>query len=127
MRGRSERQDPNFAKAYPGTRELRVLQGLGENAIVASICPKVIEAADPNKPAADPNYGYNPAVSAILARLKTQLAGKCLPRTLKADDQGQVLCRVVEAQRQKTDCNCQLDGRAEVASDDIRRAVLSQL
>jgi len=114
------------AKAYPGTRALSVLQGLGENAIVASICPKVIDAADPSKPSADPNYGYNPAVSAILSRLKIELAGKCLPRTLKTDDQGQVLCRVVEAQKEQDDCDCGLDGRAEVDSD-IVQAVRSQL
>ena len=102
------------AKAYPGSRELSVLKELGENAIVASICPKVIDAADPTHPEADPNYGYNPAVNAIMARLKVYLAGKCLPRTLKADDQGQLMCRVVEAQSQKEDCNCGLAGRAEV-------------
>jgi len=112
------------AKAYPGARELRVLQGLGENAIVASICPKVIDAADPNHPSADPNYGYNPAVSAILSRLKVQLIGKCLPRTLETDDQGHVACRVVEAQKQG--CDCQLDGRAEV-NPDTQRAVQAQL
>jgi len=116
-----------FAKAYPGTRELRVLQGLGDNAIVASICPKVIVAADPEKPSADPNYGYNPAVSAIVERLKSKLTGKCLPRTLKSDEQGQVLCRVVEAQAEKSACDCGLQGRSEVASEDIRRAVRRQL
>jgi hypothetical protein len=115
-----------WAKAYPSTRALSVLQGLGDNAIVASICPKVLNAADPSKPSADPNYGYNPAVSAILARLKVELAGKCLPRTLKTDDQGQVLCRVVEAQEQKQACNCGLEGRAEVDTD-ITRAVQAQL
>jgi hypothetical protein len=115
------------AKAYPGTRELSVLQGLGDNAIVASICPKVIAAADPNNPAADPNYGYNPAVNAILARLKIELAGKCLPRTLRANDQGQALCRVVEAQEPPAECNCKADGRAEVASTDITRAVQERL
>ena len=115
------------AKAYPGTRELRVLQGLGDNAIVASICPKVINAADPEKPSADPNYGYNPAVSAILARLKVGLAGKCLPRTLRADDQGQVLCRVIEAQKEKDACDCALAGRAEIPDDKIMAAVRAQL
>jgi hypothetical protein len=115
------------AKAYPGTRELSVLQALGDNAIVASICPKVIEPADSMNPAGDANYGYNPAVSAIVERLKTQLAGKCLPRTLKVDDQGQALCRVVEAQRPGKECNCKADGRAEVASDDIIRAVRARL
>jgi len=115
------------AKAYPGTRELQVLKDLGENAIVASICPKVLQAADPDHPAADPNYGYNPAVSAILERLKISLAGKCLPRAIKTDEQGQVLCRVVEAQKEKDACNCQLDGRAEVIGDAMKRAVRARL
>ena len=116
-----------FGKAYPGTRQLSVLQGVGENAIVASICPKVIAAADPMNPSADPNYGYNPAVSAILTRLKSQLAGKCLPRKLEADDQGHVPCRVVEAQKEKQACDCAAAGRAEVASDDVKNAVRAQL
>jgi hypothetical protein len=115
-----------WAKAYPGTRELRVLQGLGENAIVASICPKVMNAADPNKPSADPNYGYNPAVNAILSRLQVTLAGKCLPRPLKTDGHGQVLCRVVEAQAPQKECNCGLDGRAELSSE-LETVVRAQL
>ena len=32
-----------FAKAYPGLRHLEVLKGIGDNAIVASICPKNVE------------------------------------------------------------------------------------
>jgi hypothetical protein len=103
-----------------------VLRGLGDNAIVASICPKLIDAADPSHPSADPNYGYNPAVSAILERLKVTLVGQCLPRTLKADDRGQVLCRVVEAQKHKEDCNCALDGRAELLPE-VMTTVRKQL
>jgi hypothetical protein len=55
----------DFAKAYPGLRHLQVLRGIGttvtgvNNAIVASICPKI---TDRNNPA----YGYNPAVAAII-------------------------------------------------------------
>jgi hypothetical protein len=98
------------AKAYPGVRELQVLKDLGENAIVASICPKVIKA---NGPASgDPNYGYNPAVGAIINRLKDALKGKCLPRPIETapiDPENlalgsEVLCKVVEAQ--KSGCNC---------------------
>ena len=62
-----------------------------------------------------------------MERLKTRLAGKCLPRKLKADDNGQVLCRVVEAQGPGKECNCGADGRAEVASSDITRAVRARL
>jgi hypothetical protein len=97
------------AKAYPGARELQVLKDFGDNAIVASICPKVTTTADP---ASDPNYGYNPAVGAIIERLKDALKGKCLPRTIQTDEQGQVLCKVIEAQKQG--CDCTLPGRAEV-------------
>jgi hypothetical protein len=98
------------AKAYPGARELQVLKDLGNNAIVASICPKVTV---PNGAAeSDPNYGYNPAVGAIIERLKEALKGKCLPRPIESalidpdhpELGSQVLCKVVEAQ--KDNCNC---------------------
>jgi len=115
------------AKAYPGTRELSVLQGLGDNAIIASICPKVIVAADPSNPASDPNYGYNPAVNAILERLKIELAGKCLPRSLKVDEQGRLPCRVIEARKPPAVCDCKADGRDEVVSDDLQASVLASL
>jgi len=97
------------AKAYPGARELQVLKDFGENAIVASICPKVTVTTDP---ASDPNYGYNPAVGAIIERLKEALKGKCLPRKIQTDVEGQVLCKVIEAQ--KRDCNCAQAGRTDV-------------
>jgi hypothetical protein len=79
------------AKAYPGTRELEVLSFYGENSIVASICPKVL---DDNTNA---DYGYNPAVGAIIDRLKEKLGGRCLPRKLTVDDKGNLPCQVVEA------------------------------
>ena len=77
-----------------------MLKDYGANAIVASICPKVVDS--PN-PATDPNYGYNPAVGAIITRLKEALTGKCLPRALvpeanpDAENYGQVPCAVIEA------------------------------
>ena len=80
-----------FAKAYPGVRELSVLQGIDNQAIVASICPKVL---DPN----DPSYGYAPAVQAIIDRLAITLNGTCLPRDLNVDPElGTVPCKVIEA------------------------------
>jgi len=110
------------AKAYPGTRELQVLKDLGDNAIVASICPKV---SSPNgDPKSDPNYGYNPAVGAIIERLKEALKGKCLPRQIQADEKGEVLCRVIEAQ--KENCDCTLPGRRP-ADAKILPAVRNQL
>jgi hypothetical protein len=67
-----EGTEQRFAKAYPGLRHLQVLKGIGEqvvgvnNAIVASICPKI---TDRNNPA----YGYNPAMASIIGRLREQL------------------------------------------------------
>ena len=87
------------AKAFPGTRHLEVLKQVGEltgNSIVASICPKVIMPQGGNA-AGDPNYGYNPAVNAIIDRLKDALKGKCLPRPLEVGEDGEVPCVVVEA------------------------------
>ena len=119
------------AKAYPGVRELQVLKDLGENAIVASICPKVTKANGPA--ASDPNYGYNPAVGAIINRLKDALKGKCLPRPIETapidptnpDGPREVLCKVVEAQRGDV-CDCKLPGRADV-TPEIVPAVRKQL
>jgi hypothetical protein len=58
------------AKAYPGARELQVLKDFGENAIVGSICPKVVVSANGS---ADPAYGYNPVMLQIADRLSAVL------------------------------------------------------
>ncbi|MET0793138.1 MAG: hypothetical protein ABW061_16580, partial [Polyangiaceae bacterium] len=106
------------AKAYPGARELQVLKDFGDNAIVASICPKITDPANAD-------YGYNPAVGAIIERLKEALKGKCLPRPLEVDDQGQVLCKVIEAQ--KANCNCDPNEGRGPADPQILAAVRAQL
>ena len=60
------------AKAYPGTRLLSALKGYGDNSVVASICPKTLNAG-----ASD--FGYRPAVSALVDRLKGALSvRRCL-------------------------------------------------
>jgi hypothetical protein len=56
-----------FARALPSTRDLQVLQGLGERATVASVCAAI--TADPTLP----NYAYQPAVDAILRTLRPRL------------------------------------------------------
>jgi hypothetical protein len=86
------------AKAYPGLRELQVLKAYGDNSIVASICPKVSDIAQ--KDAAD--FGYRPAVAAIVDRLKEQLADKCLTRELAVKDGPngkEAACKIIEAKR----------------------------
>jgi hypothetical protein len=112
-----------FAKAYPGTRHLQVLRDFGPNAIVASICPKVTTGQP-----LDPSYGYNPAVGAIIARLKEALTAKCLPRPLvPSEATGKVPCAVIETLF-PTDgsCNCDIPGRTP-ASETIRPAVIENL
>ncbi len=53
-----------YAKAYPGLRHLEVLRDLGEQGVVASICPKVIGDTS------NPSSGYNPAIDALVLRLR---------------------------------------------------------
>jgi hypothetical protein len=124
------------AKAFPGTRHLEVLKQFGDitgNSIVASICPKVSTPQGGNA-ANDPNYGYNPAVSAIIDRLKEALKGKCLPRPLEVAANGEVPCVVVEARLPETpgacgscDDNQALPGRKTIASPAIVPEVHTQL
>jgi hypothetical protein len=83
------------AKAFPGTRFLQVAKDFGQNAIVASICTPNLK----NPSGAD--FGYRPAVAAIIDRLKTQLAGRCLPRQLAANPDGSTPCLIIDAQFKK--------------------------
>ncbi len=112
------------AKAYPGLRELGVLKGLGEQGIVASVCPAQTDAV------AEPDYGYRPAVGAIIERLKQKLQGKCLPHPLKPDASGQVTCLVIEARVATSDEICcdpaharyDVSAAHQAAADDARAA-----
>jgi hypothetical protein len=52
------------AAAYPGLRHLEVLRGMGDNAIVGSICARNV--SDTSRP----DFGYRPALDAILDRLR---------------------------------------------------------
>lgn len=115
-----------YAKAYPGTRELEVLKGLNDQGIVASICPKVTELAAGADPASDANYGYNPAVAAIIDRLRGKLQGNCLPRAIQTDPEThQVLCTMIEAR--PSGCgDCSAEGRAP-ADPSIAAAVRRQM
>jgi hypothetical protein len=61
-----------YGKAYPSLRELEVLQRLGDQAVVASVCAKKVI---PNgTPATDPDYGYNPAITALVEALRQAAA-----------------------------------------------------
>lgn len=89
------------AKAYPTVRELTVVKQLGDQGIAASLCPLTRTDGNGNQTlltenADDPLFGYNPAVTAIVDRLKNALTNQCLPFTLTADEEGLVSCVVVE-------------------------------
>ncbi len=79
-------------KAYPCIRELTVAKKLGDQGIVASLCPRSLDLTDPN----NPNYGYRPAVAAIVDRLKNALANQCLPQQLSGSNCGDVPCLILE-------------------------------
>jgi hypothetical protein len=126
-----------YAKAYPGVRELQVLEGFGANSIVASICPKNLQAV--GTPASDPDFGYNPAVGAIVERLKEALTVKCLPRPLSPDltgspdptssdynaDYGKVPCAVVEVRPQTQSSPGVYTGCPDAACTDPGRVALT--
>ena len=118
-----------YAKAYPGLRELEVLKGVGDQALVASICPKNTTAE--GDPAADPDFGYNPAVSGLLSRLREGIGPSCIERDLPVEstESGeQTTCAVVEAHRDDV-CVCEASlGRLTVAPGSATEtSVLAQL
>jgi hypothetical protein len=80
----------NLGKAYPTIQELQVANKLGDQAIVASLCPR--EPSDTT----NADYGYRPAVRAIVDRLKNALANQCLPAPLTPDETGNVPCLILE-------------------------------
>jgi hypothetical protein len=108
-----------WAKAYPGTRHLEVLKDYGANSIVASICARNV--ADTN--AAD--FGYRPAIAAIVDRLKEQLGDRCLPRPLSINEADRtVACNLVETIPQPDgQCNCD-EARARRAPDPVLASVV---
>lgn len=110
-----------YGKAYPGLRPLEVLRGIGDSAIVASICPKILTQGQPG-------YGYEPAVDAIVERLKTALGGSCPPRPLAVvpGSDGELPCVVVEAQEPQGSCSCSSAGRGP-APEAARQLVEGEL
>jgi hypothetical protein len=113
------------AKAYPGVRHLQVLKGLGDNAVVASICPKNVMSSNP---LGDPSYGYNPAVSAMVRRFKEALVPGCLPRPFTPESSGQIPCTLVETQHSGgAGCSCSSPGRSNLGSETLTGAIQDEL
>jgi hypothetical protein len=113
------------AKAYPSIRQLQVLRGLGDSGVVASICPKNV-TVNGNSASADPDYGYNPAVGAMIDRFRGALGTRCLPRPLEVDESGELPCTLVEATF-SGGCSCASAGRSELSGGSVREAVESEL
>ena len=110
------------AKAYPGVRHLQVLKGVGDNAIVASICPKDVSNQ------VSPGYGYNPAVSAMVRRFREALVPLCLPRPFTPEADGQIPCTLVEARLPSpAGCDCTLPGRSSLGNGEIAGAIQDEL
>jgi hypothetical protein len=109
-----------YAKAYPSLRELQVLKDFGANAIVASVCPRNV-----SDPAAQ-DYGYRPALDALVDTIGGALQSKCLPRVLIPDPKtGDIPCTVMEVTA-LTNSACDGDGRTSV-SRDLNAAALNRL
>lgn len=137
---RSDGEDDGFqthAKAYPGTRQLEALRGMGDQGVVASICPRHLTAAPNLMPEDDPNYGYNPAVTNIIDAVKIQLGDRCLPRPLAPEiseslsQPGRVPCLVTEATQvpEGGACSCDGPGRSPLDGEHAvaRRAILDEI
>jgi hypothetical protein len=110
-----------WAKAYPGIRQLEVLRDFGENSIVASICARNVDDASL------PDFGYRPAITALVDRLKEKLGDRCLPRQLTPEADGTVACTLVETRPATADCRCDLGRARRAPNDGIRERVLAQL
>jgi hypothetical protein len=103
------------AKAYPGIRQLQVLQGLGDQGVVASICASNVS----NLSAAD--FGYRQAVAALVGRIRPILRGRCFPRSLPINPvTGNVPCHVLEVfDPTAADCRCDDFPARHLASSDL--------
>jgi hypothetical protein len=110
-----------WAKAYPGLRELEVLEGYGDNSIVASICARNVNDLS------RPDYGYRPAITSIVDRLGEQLARRCLPRALDVRPDGSVPCTLVEVEPQLAACNCDATRARVVPPPSVAQNVRHQL
>ncbi len=107
------------AKAYPTIRETELVKMMGTQGVLASICPKVtIDNATHN----DPNYGYRPAVAALVDRLKGVLAAACLPEKLTLQMDGTYPCNVLEV-LPNADDTCKKENLASASAVEAEKFV----
>jgi hypothetical protein len=117
-----------YEKAYPGTRQLEVLKGIGKQGLVTSICPKNL-AAEAAEAVDDPNYGYNPVARGIAGLLRRgRHHNDCLDTPLPTEptDYGdQLACPLLVA---TLDCNCDAErGLIEIQDADFIDRVRAEL
>jgi hypothetical protein len=105
------------AKAFPGLRQLDVVRGMGDQGVVASVCPAV------PLDEADASYGYRPAVAAIVDSLKVSLQNvQCLPFTLEPSEAtNDVTCVVLETSKDEA-CACDEPGFFPVTAEHEQAA-----
>jgi hypothetical protein len=102
-----------FAKAYPGPRHLDVLKRFGANAILASICPKVVTGEK-----TDLAFGYRPAVAGIVKRLRCTGLDAEFERDPNSSEFGTVPCHLVAVRRSEPGaCSCAEAGRMPVSEE----------
>jgi hypothetical protein len=88
-------------KAYPSVREMIIAKAMSQSAvgnqgIVSSICPISLDIGQTVQQAQqDPLFGYNPAVNAIINRLKKSLGSTCVPEKLKVEANGAAPCLIM--------------------------------
>lgn len=82
------------AKAYPTIRELHLAKKLGTQGVVSSLCPIHVTPEGDH----DLRYGYLPAVTAIVDRLKGALGATCVPHPLDRQADSKVLCSAIEVE-----------------------------
>jgi hypothetical protein len=85
---------------------------MGGQGIVSSLCARNVT----DKNAAD--YGYRPAVTAIVDRLEAVLAGQCLPQKLVPANDGTVPCLVLISFQPGADQNTVCDASKGLKQPD---------
>jgi hypothetical protein len=105
------------AKAYPGLRELAVARGMGSQGVVGSVCPAQLS----DETRAD--FGYRPAIGAIVDRLKPTVSRQCFPHKLTPDAEGRVSCAIIEARVAGGACDCSAPAGRRPVSPDLEGLV----
>ncbi len=103
------------AKSYPTVREFMAVRALDKQGIIASLCPisLALLGATPAEQEASKQraeYGYNPAVTAIIDRLKNALTTQCLPQKLTREPVTKEVPCLVLAQLGEVTDSCEAQG-----------------